>query len=58
VALKTNKRQVYCKEQIQTPKSRFLAMSSALLSLHLKGKKVIKEEVSKVLLSKDNSHSE
>jgi hypothetical protein len=44
VAQKTNKRQVYCKEQIQTPKSRFLEMSSALQSLHLKGEIVIKEE--------------
>jgi hypothetical protein len=54
VAQKTNKRQVYCKEQIQIPKSRFLAMSSVLLSLHLKDKIVIKEDKSKEIMLKDN----
>ena len=49
-----NKRQVYCKERIQTPKSRLSALSLVLQLLHLKDKTAITEDMSKELILKDS----
>ena len=54
MAQKTNKRQVYCKEQIQIPKSRLSALSSVLQLLPLKYKTALKEDLSEELILKDS----